>query len=82
MKQLIDARQYKDVLKLFDQQHGTLTDVTLTLALKACANLGDRERGIRVHQQLSAQSLRNPFIQTSLIHLYSRRRSSLLICTD
>ena len=74
MKQLIDNRRYRDVLDLFDRETQASTDATRTLALKACAKLGDCERGLRIHQQLSSKSLRNHFIQTSLIHLYSTRR--------
>ena len=72
MKSLIDARKYRAALDLFDRQHRSSTDTSLTFALKACTKLGDLDRGIRIHQQLSGQSLTNPFIQTSLIHFYSR----------
>lgn len=71
MKKLIDARRYQDVLALFTRQSRVSSDVTFNLALKACSNLGDRKRGIDIHRQLSPQALRNPFIQTSLIHFYS-----------
>ncbi|CAF1100411.1 unnamed protein product [Didymodactylos carnosus] len=70
MKKLIESRQYKEVLDLFDRQSQVFTDSTLTLALKACAKLCDRERGIRIHRQLSSQALRDSFTQTSLIHFY------------
>ncbi|CAF1150597.1 unnamed protein product [Didymodactylos carnosus] len=70
MKKLIQCRQYKEVLDLFDRQSQVSTDATHTLALKACAKLRDRERGIRIHRQLSSQALQDPFIQTSLIHFY------------
>jgi hypothetical protein len=71
MKKLIDARRYRDVPDLFNRQSQVSSDVTFNLALKSCSNLGDRERGIDIHQPLSPQALRNPFIQTSLIHFYS-----------
>jgi hypothetical protein len=77
MKQLLDSRRYREALNLFDRLSQPVTDMALTLALKACANLRDRERGIQIHHQLSAHSLQDPFIQTSLIHLYSRRRTPL-----
>ena len=77
MKDLIDARRYKDALDLFERQSQISTDATLNLALKACTKLADRERGARIHRQLSSKSHANPFIQTSLLHFYSERRSPL-----
>ena len=71
MKQLIDLHQYRQALELFDQQSTRVTDVALNLALKASTKLADRDRGIRIHQQLSKRSLSNPYIQTSLMHFYS-----------
>ena len=71
MKDLIDARRYKDALDLFERQSQISTDVTLNLALKACTKLDDRERGARIHRQLSSKSRANPFIQASLLHFYS-----------
>ena len=73
MKRLIDFRRYEEVLVLFNQcsQSKSLTDISLNLALKACAKLGDHQRGIQIHQKLSFQSLQNPFIQSSLINFYS-----------
>jgi hypothetical protein len=72
MKKLISSRHYKQALDLFDQEYPRCTDATFTLALKACTKLGDHQRGVRIHQQLSSQLLRNPFIQASLIHFYSK----------
>jgi hypothetical protein len=72
MKKLIDSKQYKDALDLFDRQSNVSTDSAFNLALKACTKLADRERGIRIHQKLSPQALQDPFIQASLIHFYSK----------
>ena len=79
MKQLVESRRYRDALNLFDLQSPSVTDKTLTLALKACANLRDRERGIRIHSQLSPHLLQDPFIQTSLMHFYSKRPLSAIV---
>ena len=79
MKQLIGSRRYKDAVDLFEKQSQISTDITTNLALKACTKLNDRERGIRIHQQLSSKSQANPFIQASLLHFYSEWRSSLLL---
>jgi hypothetical protein len=72
MKKFIDAKQYKEALDIYDQHSQPCTDVTFNLVLKACAKLFDRERGIEIHKQLSLKSLENSFIQTSLIHFYSK----------
>jgi hypothetical protein len=79
MKKLIDARRYKDALDLFDRQSNVSTDSAFNLALKACTKLADTQRGIRIHQKLSPQLLQDPFIQTALIHFYSKSQSSLII---
>ncbi|CAF5123931.1 unnamed protein product, partial [Rotaria sp. Silwood1] len=70
MKKLIDSRQYKQALDLFDRQLQMSTNVTFTLALKACSQLNDHQWGVRIHEQLSLKSLKDPFLQTSLIHFY------------
>ncbi|CAF4667704.1 unnamed protein product [Rotaria magnacalcarata] len=72
MKKLIGSRQYKQVLGLFDRQFPMCTDVTFTLALKTCGKLEDHKCGVRIHQQLSLKSLQDPFLQTLLIHFYSK----------
>ena len=71
MKKLIDTKEYEQVLNLFDRHASSSTDITRTLALKACTKLHDAQRGRKIHRLLSDQSLRNSSIQTSLIHFYS-----------
>ena len=65
-------KQYQKALDLFDQQSKMSSDFTITMALKACTKLNDYQRGINIQRQLSSKSLENPFIQTSLIHFYSK----------
>lgn len=72
MKKLIQSQQYKQALDLFEKQYSLSNDVTNTLALKACTKLEDHQRGIQIHQKLSLKSLNDSFIQTSLIHFYSK----------
>ena len=72
MKQLIDSKQYVEVLNLYHEQCQSSSKIILNLALKACTKLGDYERGTRIHQQISAQLIQDSFIQTSLIHFYSK----------
>ena len=72
MKKMIDARQYKDVLDLLERQSQPVDDTVFNIALKACTKLNAFHHGIKLHQQLSEKSLANPFIQSSLIHFYSK----------
>jgi hypothetical protein len=71
MKKLIDSKQYRKALDLFDQQCHLCSDVIINMALKACTKLHDYQRGMNIQRQLSPHSLNIPFIQTSLIHFYS-----------
>lgn len=70
MKKLIDLRQYQKALDLFDKQSEKSTGIDINMALKACTNLHDYQRGKKIHRQLSSNSLNNPFIQTSLVYFY------------
>ena len=80
MKKLIELKQYRKALALFDEQSKMNTDFEINMALKACTKLNDYQRGMKIQQQLSSQSLKNPYIQTSLIHFYSK--SFILQSTD
>jgi len=42
------------------------------MALKVRTKLSDYKRGMNIQQKISSHSLNNPFIQTSLIHFYSK----------
>ena len=75
MRKLIDHQQYRKALEIFDQHSARFTDSSLNLALKASTKLSDRTRGIRIHRQLSKQALEDTFIQTSLLHFYSKCHS-------
>lgn len=72
MKKLIDSQKYQNALELFHRQFQNSTDPTVTLALKASSILRDYQSGIRIHRQLSERSTKNPWIQSSLIHFYSK----------
>jgi hypothetical protein len=72
MKNLIDSKQYGKALDLFQQRSELRTDVFINMALKACTKLYDYQRGINIEKQLSSHSRDNHFIQTSLIHFYSK----------
>lgn len=73
MRRLIDARQFREALALFNQQPLPIpNDPAIILALKASANICDYQSGTRIHRQLSNEALANPRLQTSLIHFYSK----------
>jgi len=59
MKKLIDSKQYRKALNLFDEQSEISFDFTISLALKACTKLNDRQRGNKIQQQLSPKSLKH-----------------------
>ncbi len=78
MKLLNDQKQFKKALELFDQYKNnkieTCSDHTINQALKACANIGDLQRGLTIHHMISCRTKKNLHILTSLIHLYSMFR--------
>ena len=72
MRHLISSKRYKEALELYHQQTTLTSHIVTNLALKACTNLKDYRTGIEIHQRLTSTLLEDPFIQTSLIHLYSK----------
>lgn len=74
MKHLNDSKDFGAVLTLFDRcndQEKRLSRVVVQ-ALKACAQLGDLERGKAIHKTLVDTSLADSYIQAVLIQLYSK----------
>ncbi|CAM4819679.1 unnamed protein product [Rotaria magnacalcarata] len=70
LKKLLDSKQYKEALDLFDQKFEICTDFTIDMAIKACTISKDYKRGFNIQKRLSSNPLNNPFIQVSLIRLY------------
>ncbi|CAF3699805.1 unnamed protein product [Rotaria sp. Silwood1] len=70
MKKLIDKQKYQEALDLFNHNSTSISDVAISLALKACRKLKNLEYGRNIHQQLSPEKINNSLINTSLIHLY------------
>ncbi|CAF1516483.1 unnamed protein product, partial [Adineta steineri] len=70
MKKLIDTKQYKKAIDIFDEKFDLCKDLEIDLVLKACLNLNEYQCAINIQQKLSQNSLNNPYIQTSLIQLY------------
>ena len=86
MKILNDRKQFKASRQLFDQcrendHKAPLSSTAITQALKACANTRDLERGVDIHQLVSARNGENTYILTSLIHLYSKARCRAFVST-
>ncbi|CAF3981250.1 unnamed protein product, partial [Rotaria sp. Silwood1] len=71
MKQLIDAKKYKEALDVFDSKFELCTDYSINMAIKACTIINDYNRGVNIQQKLSSNSLNSSYIQTSLIRFYS-----------
>ncbi|CAM4821705.1 unnamed protein product [Rotaria magnacalcarata] len=78
VKKLLDSKEYQKVLNLFDQQSHLCKDIEINMALRACINLNDYQRGINIQEKLSQDSLNNSYIQTSLIRLYSLISNNML----
>ncbi|CAF2053409.1 unnamed protein product, partial [Rotaria magnacalcarata] len=74
IKLLNDKKQFKKALALFDQ-HGinnilTLSNFTITQVLKACAHMGDLQRGKIIHNLIASKTKNDIYVSSTLIHLY------------
>ena len=81
MKMLIDKKQFRKALQLFDEHEKTndikiSSSLTITQALKACTQIGDLQRGRMIHQLISSRVQDDSYILASLIHLYSEFRDN------
>ena len=76
MKTLNNAKQFKNALELFDKYKANnidrISNSTIIQALKACAEVHDLHRGSAIHHLISSRIHNDPYILTSLIHLYSK----------
>ncbi|CAF1223357.1 unnamed protein product [Rotaria sordida] len=71
LQKLFGSKQYKEAFEIVDQNFDICTDITINMAIKACAISKDYTRGINIHRKLSSHSINNSYIQASLIQLYS-----------
>ncbi len=71
MKKLMDDKEYKQVLDLFDKQTKPCKDTVTDMVIKACIHLNKHQRITDIQEKLSPQLLNNPYIQTTLIQFYS-----------
>ena len=74
MKKLNDRKEFAKVIALFDKhKHEQIpTDRSIVQVLKACAQLRDVKYGVKIHKELSNHSLKDVYIQSTLIHFYSK----------
>ncbi|CAF5006932.1 unnamed protein product [Rotaria sp. Silwood1] len=76
MKSLNDNKQFKKALDLFDKYNKNNIEIyssfIITQALKACASIGDLQRGSTIHHLISSRIKDDYYILASLIHLYSK----------
>jgi hypothetical protein len=75
MKLLNDKRQFKKTLELFNKHEEKniekCSSLIITQALKACAQIGDLQRGETIHHLILSRLKNDFYILASLIHLYS-----------
>lgn len=72
MKQLIDAKKYKAALDVFESKYQLSTDYSINMAIKASTITKDYNRLLNIKKKISSSSLRNSYIQTSLIQFYCK----------
>ncbi|CAF4072212.1 unnamed protein product, partial [Rotaria magnacalcarata] len=74
IKILNDNKQYKKVLELFDEFNEKTIDKCsnwiIIQALKACTQICDVQRGLKIHNLISSRLKRDPYVLPSLIHFY------------
>lgn len=75
MKIFNEQKQFRKVLELFDLHKNNfsadISSMIITQTLKACTQLDDLPRGIHIHRLFSSRIKDDPYIVTSLIHMYS-----------
>ncbi|CAF2053564.1 unnamed protein product [Rotaria magnacalcarata] len=74
MKLLNDKKQFEKALAIFDQ-YGisnilTLSNFTITQVLKACAHMGDLQRGKVIHNLIASKTENDIYVSSTLIHMY------------
>ncbi|CAM4844162.1 unnamed protein product [Rotaria magnacalcarata] len=90
MKILNDNKQYKKALELFDEFNEKTIDKCsnwiIIQALKACTQICDVQRGLKIHNLISSRLKQDPYVLPSLIHFYMQcgdmNRAQLLFDTS
>ncbi len=69
-------KQFQKSLSLFDKYKEKniqqLSILSITQALKACAEIRDFQRGLNIHKFISSRINNDSYILSSLIHFYSK----------
>lgn len=74
MRKFNNQKEFNKTLDLFDEyrDHEKPTSRIIVQALRACVQLGFLKRGQDIHKKLPNELMNDVYIQTSLIHLYSK----------
>ena len=72
MKKLLNEKQYREVLNLFDKQSKPWKNVTVQMALEASIYLNEHQRIVDIEKKLLPSSLNNSYIQRTLVQFYSK----------
>ena len=72
MKKLLNEKQYREVLNLFDKQSKPWENVTVQMALEASIYLNEHQRIVDIEKKLPPSSLNNSYIQRTLVQFYSK----------
>lgn len=71
LRQLIHSKTHDEALSLLKRESGKFDDVTWCSMIKICTREQNHLIGLKIYENLTERSLRNPFIQSSLIHFFS-----------
>jgi hypothetical protein len=76
MKILNNTKKFNESLDLFDKHKEKnikqLSSLVINQALKACAQIGDLQRGSNIHYLISSRIKNDSSVLASLIHFYSK----------
>eukprot|EP01083_Nonionella_stella_P030968 84878_1 len=72
MKALMSNGRNEEALQIYDDHNALHNTVTHLLAIKACANSKQLEKGISIHHVLNAEDLKDTFVVSALMDLYGK----------
>ena len=72
LKELVHYGNFEEALTVYDRNSEIIDNASHTLAIKACINLDNFNKGIEIHRNIEnlTDCIDSPFIQTALIDLY------------
>eukprot|EP01083_Nonionella_stella_P092960 260353_1 len=78
MNVLIDHELYKHALNIYDRYKELRDNITNVLAIKACTNVENYERGMQIHHEITEIDRHtcstNAFLNSALVDLYGNAR--------